>query len=337
MAHTRPPGNTPTAVYDAIRNKGVIQEVLLPFTDSIISIEEYYSPDPLTEDLQKEVKQWDDKNDFGYEHIFRGGTIADKQKTILEALKTSRVAVWVYAWTEDRGIYYKPEGAQDNHWTVLTYGEEGKSWICDDSYPPYIKQLNWNYDFGEARRIYVSKRVTPTQKKTLLNISQILSNISGLLTSLLSKWFPDPETYKPAIPKIEIKDMTPEPVKIPIKPSLIPKWAEAIQKEEGYYSGSRSFRNKNPGNLRFSPLTKELGAMGKDKDNFCIFSSYEAGFKALCQFLTLAAQNQLRPYRDARTLRKFTKIYAQPTSDAYANNVAKKLGVPVDIDIGKLL
>ena len=73
-------------------------------------------------------------------------------------------------------------------------------------------------------------------------------------------------------------------------------WAKAIERQEGYSQGTRSFRNKNPGNLRWTSYTKSLGAFGKDKDNFCIFRTYNDGFAALCQFLRDASWRQLRPY-----------------------------------------
>lgn len=43
--------------------------------------------------------------------------------------------------------------------------------------------------------------------------------------------------------------------------------------------GSRSFRNNNPGNIKFNPDLNN-GAVGKDKDGFAIFPSREVGDKA---------------------------------------------------------
>jgi len=79
-----------------------------------------------------------------------------------------------------------------------------------------------------------------------------------------------------------------------------------------------------------------LGVVGVDKNNFCIFENYDSGFKALCQFLTDAANNRLKPYKNCSLL-QFTNIYALPPNDNYALNVADKLGVLVDIKIKELL
>ena len=128
--------------------------------------------------------------------------------------------------------------------------------------------------------------------------------------------------------------------------STIQKLADAIQQEEGYYEGSRSYRNKNPGNLRFSMLTTalgfaftaKLGAMRNDKDNFAVFPTYEKGYEALCEFLKLACEDKLKDYHQARSLRQFIQVYAlPPASHPYAENVAKKLGVSPDVNIATFL
>ena len=115
------------------------------------------------------------------------------------------------------------------------------------------------------------------------------------------------------------------------------EWAEGIKIEEGWGSNSRSMRNLNPGNLKFSELTKELGAIRFDADNFAIFPTYAIGFSALCEFLVLACEDKLKAYHNARTLRLFTRIYALPPNDNYCLGVAKKLGVSPDILIKELL
>lgn len=136
-------------------------------------------------------------------------------------------------------------------------------------------------------------------------------------------------------------------------------WADGIQEYEGYIppgpkavAGSRSYRNRNPGNLRYTGYTASLGATGKDDKNFCIFPTYKAGYDALCQFLKDAADNQLLPYKakakqlgltSARELSlvNFFEVYA-PSNDnnepnAYALYVARKIGVNPTAKIGTML
>lgn len=125
--------------------------------------------------------------------------------------------------------------------------------------------------------------------------------------------------------------------------SMIEIWAGAIKAHEGYYEGSRSYRNCNPGNFRNSSsnFMESLGATGSDKDGFAIFPTYEIGFKALCTFLTMACENRLSAYRGNMTILDFFSVYA-PASDnnntvAYAKAVAKALGTMITTKIEELL
>lgn len=124
--------------------------------------------------------------------------------------------------------------------------------------------------------------------------------------------------------------------------SFLDQWAMAIQVHEGYFPGSKSFRNNNPGNFRWTKFVQDsLGATGKDSSSFATFPTYQAGFNALKLFLTMAATNRLRSYRGDMTLLDFTKVYA-PSEDnnnplVYSNFVAKRLGVTINTRIKDLV
>jgi len=124
--------------------------------------------------------------------------------------------------------------------------------------------------------------------------------------------------------------------------SRIEDWATATQKHEGFYKGSRSYRNNSPGNFRYTKYTASLGAnKGKDDKNFIIYNSYEIGFNALKQFLTDACNGELRAYRPDMTLLQFYGVYA-PSADGnspknYATFIANSLGVPISLQIKYLL
>ncbi len=136
-----------------------------------------------------------------------------------------------------------------------------------------------------------------------------------------------------------IPDQNNVPPAPPIQPahiSKIPDWAEAIRQQEGWAVGSRSYTNKNPGNLKASEYTMSLGAIRHDADMFCVFPDEATGTKALCTFLTDAANNQLKPYHNV-TLRQFTLTYANPPNQNYVNGVATHLKVSPDIFIKELL
>jgi hypothetical protein len=54
---------------------------------------------------------------------------------------------------------------------------------------------------------------------------------------------------------------------------------DAMQKHEGFFPGSRSFRNNNPGNIEYGAFAKAHGATGSD-GRFAVFPNYQAGRSA---------------------------------------------------------
>ncbi|MGA9769046.1 MAG: hypothetical protein WBV94_08400 [Blastocatellia bacterium] len=118
------------------------------------------------------------------------------------------------------------------------------------------------------------------------------------------------------------------------------QFAKAIQTHEGYYKGSRSYRNNNPANFRSTPYTKTLGAIDKDPQGFCIFPSYVVGFNALKTFLQDACSGRLKRYKGTMNLYEFFEVYApsfENDSRAYAEFVAKYIGIPTDTQIKSFL
>lgn len=114
-------------------------------------------------------------------------------------------------------------------------------------------------------------------------------------------------------------------------------WALAIQKFEGYYAGSRAYRNCNPGNIRF---VGQASAIGKDAAGFCIFPDYATGFEALKSLLRTCATGS-KLYDPNGDLYAWAAVYA-PSSDgnaprSYAEFVAKSIGVPVTTKIRDLV
>lgn len=119
--------------------------------------------------------------------------------------------------------------------------------------------------------------------------------------------------------------------------SVIDRMAAAIQDFEGWYPGSRSFRNNNPGNLRwFSDSFPWTGATGVDESNHVIFDSYESGLSALKYQLRLAFSGSSSIYSPFDTLYQFFTKYAEGNQDAYARFVAARLGVSPDSTLGSL-
>jgi len=131
-------------------------------------------------------------------------------------------------------------------------------------------------------------------------------------------------------------DMNPPPAQV--FPPMIAKWAAAIGRWEGAKPGLN-----NPGNLKYSTLTKSWGASfgpaAADGGFLCEFPSLQIGTEALCNFLTLGAEDELIAFHApaARTLEGFTVIYAGNPPQGYINGIIAAMGVPGDTQISTFL
>jgi len=140
----------------------------------------------------------------------------------------------------------------------------------------------------------------------------------------------NPEPSQPQTPPIT-QNLTPQ-----IHVSRIIDWANAIKQGEGADPASN-----NPGNLKYATLTASWeatkGRQAIDGGFLCQFSTYQQGFQALCNFLTLGAENELVAFHQARTLQAFTEVYAGNPPQGYIQRIADTLQVPLTIDVSKLL
>lgn len=120
--------------------------------------------------------------------------------------------------------------------------------------------------------------------------------------------------------------------------SLVYTFAKAIKEHEGFFDGSLSFRNNNPGNLKFAG---QAGAVKADEKGFAVFGTYQQGWDALVRQIEIAASGKSSVYRPSMTIREFFKKYAPlengNTPEKYAEFVAKFLGVSPDFVISGLL
>ena len=108
-----------------------------------------------------------------------------------------------------------------------------------------------------------------------------------------------------------------------VKP-VVQTMAEAIMDFEGWYYGSVSQRNNNPGNIKYRG---QKGAVGKDSQGHAIFETFEAGWNALINQLNLAFDNASAVYNNDMSLIAFFSKYAEQNAIPYAAYVAERLGV----------
>lgn len=155
-------GNDPHTVAEALRHYGAVAEGVLPFNENIKNIDEFYSFKGNRDErsLRDAGIDWTWAWTFGHEWVFNGA-IGNKQEIMKEALQYSPLGVSVNAWIKGNdGKFIKPPRSFDNHWTMIVGYEDGEYWIVNDSYLNdglQTKYLDWNYDFGCAKRYHIEK------------------------------------------------------------------------------------------------------------------------------------------------------------------------------------
>lgn len=124
-------------------------------------------------------------------------------------------------------------------------------------------------------------------------------------------------------------------------------WADAAQEFEGWAPGSRSYRNNNPGNIKYSGVFKTM-AIGEDRGaipvgspGFCIFKDYTSGRAALETLFKNACSGKSDLYKPQMSLIDFYRTYAPASDnnlpDRYAGFVAAKIGISTDTQIKNLI
>ena len=337
MANISPPGSDPTHVYEVIRKQGLIPESDLMWSDDVKTLEDYKRPNPLPKELINKAKEWTKEWKFLHAYLPKEADGFISNETIKQALKRSPLAVAVSVRLQD-GVYVRSQD-QDTHWTGIITDIENGYFIGRggyDSYPPFKTKFSKDFRFRTAKQIYIrrkteeEKRIEALANQSLWTyIGQALKKIAEAV-GLIQKQA-DLITSRPPIKLEPMKKLNLENLE---------KFAQAIKTHEGWFTSSRSFRNSNPGNLRYTELTKQLGATGKDAQNFCIFPSVAIGTEALKNFIKLAAENKLKAYKQCNVL-TFFETYA-PSSDnnnylAYARVVAKAVGVPISARLSDII
>lgn len=310
---TTPQGNTPQKVAEALRKQGVPREKDWPITEDLTTWEKFYATIPNL--VQTLGKKWLDTFTFNHEYV---PTSAVQLK---EALTYSPLGISVSAWQKESDLYISP--FPNNHYAVLVGYVEGKYWIVYDSYPEsdgiYIKHLAWNHNFSVAKRYAIN-----LYDKEAVTIWETLK-LFGLSTFFKKFW----ETF---VVWIESTVYLPEPIPEPVDPkeALLTSLCLGIQEFEGYYPGSRSYRNCNPGNAKYSSVgyLSKYEPVLKDPQGFAIFKDYTTGWLYLTNLILSKARRH--PEWNLPTL---FKEYA-PAEDnndptRYATFVANQMGVNV--------
>lgn len=300
LSGTTREGNSLKAPLQSIHEDGLIPKFKLP---QAFTFTEHTDKSAITGSLRALGQQFLSRFKINYEKVL--------EVHYKELLKEDMLDVAGFAWpTPENGEYPKVDNSP-NH-AFLVY--KTPAFYAFDNYEEapndYIKKLKPDYDFFEyGYRVYISAQYLPSNKNWL---AEILSNIWQIFFSIKEKAEELPKMIPP----------------VPTKPEYLTLMCEGIKEHEGWFPNSRSFRNKNPGNLRKGQWSL---AIGYDKDSFAIFKTEADGMTTLKNMIKNAASGQSKVYKPTDSLVVFFKKFA-PSSDNnnpehYASVVGKKMGV----------
>lgn len=158
IAGTQEPGNDPHRVMEAIREYGLIPEEMLPYSDDLNDIGEYYSFKGADRDACfAEGLKWKVKFLFLHDWVVVPGMVVeDKIKNIKLAIQTAPLSAAFYAWFQnEKGVYIK--AGPENHWSLMVSFPDLQN--IKDSYDPFDKMAD--QDILYCKRIYIEKKLPP--------------------------------------------------------------------------------------------------------------------------------------------------------------------------------
>lgn len=161
-------GGDPIKGADSIRHDGLIPDYLMPFSEEIKTWDDFHSWLGVDETMCRRIGQeYRAKRKLGHDIVVeRNDSLEAKYSKMKQALKYSPLPLSVSAWFEKEGEYYKPEGMIDNHMVVGLYIDEKNRLHIRDTYQPFNKILEPNYNIDFAMRWTVEKRTEPLNKAT---------------------------------------------------------------------------------------------------------------------------------------------------------------------------
>lgn len=146
-------GNSPQTVAETLRKRGCVPENDYPF--DVNTYEDFYKTVP--QRLYTLALAFQAEYVLGHEYV------PSNYDSLMEALKYSPLGFSVYAWVKDSdGLYYRPQGMSDGHFTVCYGYERNKYWKIFDSYADdgtVFKKVKWNSLPMQAKRYTLHRQV----------------------------------------------------------------------------------------------------------------------------------------------------------------------------------
>lgn len=144
-------GNGPNTIGEARRKKGNVSEELYATLDAE-TFEEYYKkiPKSVLQEARRRLSEWDFLHDYVPE---------DTPEALYDALKFSPLGVGVPPMKRD-GDFWVPSynRAKPTHYMTCVYVKNKDYFELEDTYPPFLKKVPWDFPFDAVKRYYVEKK-----------------------------------------------------------------------------------------------------------------------------------------------------------------------------------
>lgn len=179
VSGTTKDGNSLPAVWDAIRNNGLIPETMWPFPINEIkenppsAWDVYYKEIP--EDMIAKGKEFLTHFQLQYEWVFYPGCVATHE-TLVNALKIAPLQIATAVcdpWNTDQPI--QGCGAGGQHATMLAFA--GDYYHILDHYSPFQKRLAQNYNITYAMRGIITPVAQPTVQQVVNQVSEVVKQV----------------------------------------------------------------------------------------------------------------------------------------------------------------
>jgi hypothetical protein len=332
LSGTTPTGNSLKAPMDTIYRYGVIPARYLPLKDGM-TWDGYMNPSRITEEMRQLGRDFLKRIGLNYEQV--------PATSFLEELKKDYLDAAGHGWPEPVNGIYPRSDAPIQH--AFALAEDAIDAL--DNYMPFTKRLAKDFKFFDWGYSLSITRQTPFPDETITLFETLQKfGLLAFFAEALKRLTQAPE-QPPAPPVVPVQPPvvpppppTPPPTVPPAHENKLEAFCEAIKTHEGWSPGSRSWRNNNPGNCRYSSVgyLDIYKPVLKDAQNFAVFKDYATGWLYLKNLV--GTKIQANPNQ---SIAAFFEIYA-PASDnndpvRYAQVVATACGLKTSDPISKIL
>lgn len=244
-----PPGTDPQLSCESIRNYGLIDQKILPFTKSY---QEFCTPRPMKEVYLKEGARF--KYTIKHEWVWANSISKDERiKRIREYLQYSPLCISVTAWFK-QGDVYVDNGMKNTHWCMLGREVVGKGWEIFDSYDQTIKIISYDHNIQCAKRFHiVAKELTPTffqylwklVSELLTGAKELKAKSENMLPIMPPSLPPEPPPIIETKPDLSLQGIKNTIVSVCAKEGVESQLALAVASVESDFIPTAKQRNKD--------------------------------------------------------------------------------------------